>query len=105
MCGYPSRGDEKVVVHSDNRGAECCVRKGAARHEDHCMLVNAIWTHVLVRHMHVWVVRVGTHDNWADSPSRCEYSALKSVGAVQCKPRLADVYNIADTSAVVSRSC
>ena len=95
----------KVVIHSDNRGAECCLRKGVAKHEDHCALVNAIWTQALERGMQIWVVRIDTHDNWADSPSRREYSALQAVGAVQCRPCLADVYNISDTSTLVCRSC
>ena len=95
----------RVVVHSDNSGAEFCLRKGAAKRSDHCILVNAIWTHALARSMHLWIVRVGTHDNWADSPSRCEYSTLDLVGAVRCKPRHADVYSIDDTCAVVCRSC
>lgn len=82
----------RVIVHSDNRGAECCLRKGSAKQSDHCYLVNAVWAHALRKSMRLWIVRVPTSDNWADSPSREVYSALEVAGAIQCKPRLASCY-------------
>ena len=33
----------KVIVYSDNRGAEQATRKGTAREWDHCLLIHEIW--------------------------------------------------------------
>ena len=33
----------RVVLHSDNSGAEVAIRKGCARSHDHCQLVHAQW--------------------------------------------------------------
>ena len=37
----------KVVIHSDNRGAECGTRKGASRALDHSWLIHQLWAHFL----------------------------------------------------------
>ena len=92
----------KVVIYSDNTGAECCFRKAAAKHRDHAQLVNAMWTHAAICHMHLRIERVGTHDNWADLPSRSEYSTLQYIGAVKCQHKFANVYDLVDTSVLLS---
>ena len=60
----------KVVVWSDNRGAEGASRKGSAKAFDHCRLVHELWLHALQNQTHVWIERVPSHDNISDSPSR-----------------------------------
>ena len=37
---------------------------------DHAQLVHKQWTHVAEQGLNVYIVRVGTHDNIADLPSR-----------------------------------
>ena len=97
----------KVVVHSDNRGAEASMAKGAARSFDHCEIIHEMWTHAAVWHIALWVLRVGTEDNIADAPSRCavvsagpaslsaacavmlgrfDYTALVTIGALYKEP-------------------
>jgi len=93
----------RVIIYSDNRGAECCFRNGAAKHRDHSKLVNAMWTHAAVCHMQLRIERVGTHDNWADLRSRSAYETLELVGAIECQPKFAGVYDIEDTSVVLSK--
>lgn len=60
----------KVVVWSDNKGAEGASRKGNAKAWDHCRLVHELWLHAVQNQTHVWIERVPSHDNIADSPSR-----------------------------------
>lgn len=80
----------KVVIHSDNTGAEVrphvvahafallfCVlllqvafRRGSARSYDHAQLVHRQWLHAAVERLDIHVVRVATDDNLADLPSR-----------------------------------
>ena len=62
--------NRKVVVWSDNKGAEGASRKGSAKAWDHCRLVHEMWLHALQNHTHVWIERVASHDNISDSPSR-----------------------------------
>ena len=62
----------KVVVWSDNKGAEGATRKGSAKAWDHCRLVHELWLHALQNRTHVWMERVASHDNISDSPSRWE---------------------------------
>lgn len=78
----------RVVVHSDNTGAEAATAKGTAKQFDHCHLVHEMWTHAVMHHMALWVVRVATDVNIADAPSRFDYKALEAVGAVRVRPLL-----------------
>lgn len=59
-----------VVVHSDNTGSEAAIRRGTAVALDHAQLVHTQWTHIAEQGLRVHVLRVGTHDNVADLPSR-----------------------------------
>ena len=94
-----------VVIHSDNTGAECCFRKGAAKEFDHCSLIHNMWTQIARCHMNVWVCRVGTDDNIADLPSRFEYSALRFAGAQFVEPGFHESYESADAWAEFVRKC
>ena len=84
--------NRKVIIHSDNTGAECGTRKGRARAFDHCSLVHRMWIHIARLHAAVWVVRVPTDDNIADLPSRHEYALLRALTAEERKPILHDMY-------------
>ena len=64
LCG------RRVVVHSDNSGSEWALRRGCARRWDHAQLVHQQWLHALKMRLALHVVRVDTHDNIADLPSR-----------------------------------
>ena len=63
----------KVVVYSDNKGAEAATRKGAAKAWDHCQVIHEVWTQAFLNHTHVWIERVPSEDNISDLPSRSEY--------------------------------
>jgi hypothetical protein len=79
----------KVVIHSDNTGSEVClhcaessgtmfarrfaqaaIRRGTAVEMDHAQIVHEQWAHAAQLAIGVHVLRVGTHDNIADLPSR-----------------------------------
>jgi hypothetical protein len=85
-----------VVVHSDNTGSEvrtafaipkqcavahfplqAAIRRGTAVSLDHAQLVHTQWTQAAEQGLSLHILRVGTHDNIADLPSR-------GVGAVAC---------------------
>ena len=67
----------KVVVWSDNKGAEGASRKGSAKAWDHCRLVHDIWMHALQNGTHLWIERVPSHDNISDSPTRGAYEVME----------------------------
>ena len=85
--------NKKVVVFSDNTGAESATQKGRTKSWDHCLLVHEIWTHALCNHSHIWVERVPTKDNLADLPSREQYDLVKKLGAVWLEPKVASLYH------------
>ena len=60
----------KVVVFSDNTGAEAASRKGTASSWDHCQLIHEIWSHCLCNKTHIWIERVASEYNLSDLPSR-----------------------------------
>ena len=68
-----------VVIWEDNQGGECALRAGAARSEDHNLLVHAVWLLAARLRAALWVERVASDDNIADDPSREEYSLLEAV--------------------------
>ena len=82
----------KVIVHSDNTGAEATTRKGSAKTFDHADILHEVWTHAVLNHMALWITRVATEVNIADAPSRMDYKALQSVGAEFKVPRLEEKY-------------
>ena len=48
---------------------------------DHAQLVHKQWTHVAEQGLNLYIVRVGTHDNIADLPSR-EVRRMRKVATV-----------------------
>ena len=82
----------RIVIHSDNRGAECCIRKGIASTFDHCCLVHQMWSHMAALRVNAWITRVPTDDNVADLPSRGEYNLLRRMGAIRRAAWIAPEY-------------
>ena len=71
MCTFEHLiGGRRLVVHSDNSGSEWALRRGCAWRWDHAQLVHQQWLHALKMRLALHVVRVDTHDNIADLPSR-----------------------------------
>ena len=62
------------------------MRRGTARSWDHAQLVHEQWFQLAVLGTQVHVVRVGTHDNVADLPSRLDFKLLRSKGASEVAP-------------------
>ena len=82
--------NRKVLVWSDNVGAERCTLKGVAKEFDHSCLVHSIWLHAASLHASLYVSRVPTAANIADLPSREEYALLYDIGAKRVEPWLAN---------------
>jgi hypothetical protein len=59
---------------------------------DHAQLVHEQWTHVAEQGLGIHVLRVGTHDNIADLPSRRALGMLRAAGAEQFAPVLQSEY-------------
>ena len=98
LCTFKDKlANRKVVVHSDNTGAEAAARKGSAKHWDHAEIVHAQWLHAAVNHMFLYIKRVPTDDNIADLPSRREFTILRSKGAIEMEPLLEDEFLKAST--------
>ena len=73
-------------------GAEATTAKGSAKAFDHNQLVHEIWWHALKFDISLWVERVPSKYNIADSPSRFQYKLMHDLGATWCKPVLAELY-------------
>ena len=81
--------NRKVIVHSDNKGAEGAARKAMAKEWDHCRIAHEIWSLALRNKMHLWITRVASKDNISDSPSREEYGLMQELGATFVPPVVA----------------
>lgn len=89
----PELHQRKVVVYSDNKGAEAATRKGAAKAWDHCQVIHEVWTQALVNHTYLWIERVPSDDNLSDLPSRGEHALLAGrLGAQWRKPVIAPLF-------------
>ena len=73
----------RVVVWSDNTGAEAAAASGTARQFDHGCLAHCLWLRAAQLRIEMYVKRVPTKDNIADLPSRGEFGLLKWMGASQ----------------------
>jgi len=82
----------KVIVFSDNTGAEAASVKGSAKCWDHCNLIHEIWSHCWANRTHIWIVRVPSANNISDLPSREEYALLCRMDAVWRPPVVATLY-------------
>ena len=87
----------KVIVFSDNTGAEATVRKGSSRAWDQSKLIHEIWSLALLLKLHIWIERVPSDDNISDDPSREAYELLdaprpRGLGASWRPARLAKIF-------------
>ena len=71
---------------------QAAIRRGTAISMDHAQLVHKQWTHAAEQGLSLHILRVGTHNNIADLPSRNALTFLLSVGAVPVAPILRDSY-------------
>ena len=81
----------KVVVWSDNTGAESASRKGTARSWDHAVMIHDIWSMALRNNTAVWIERVGSDDNLSDLPSRESYLLMGALHGQWRAPLLPEV--------------
>ena len=64
------------------------VRRGTSRSWDHAQLVHHQWLQLAMLGVAAHIVRVGTHDNIADLPSREEFALLRARKAKEVAPIL-----------------
>ena len=83
---------KKVLIFSDNKGAEAMCRRGSGRSADQNKLVNMIWTHAVANGSHIWMERVASTENISDPPSREDYALMKAIGASWIEPKMAKFY-------------
>ena len=77
LCTFaPELHRQKVVIYSDNKGAEHSTRKGSAKSWDHCRIIHELWTQALRNHTYMWIERVPSEENISDLPSRGEYGLV-----------------------------
>ena len=81
----------KVVLYSDNKGAEGSTTKGSAKASDQNQLVHEIWTLALKLRIGLWIERVPSKDNLSDSPSRYEYDVLEMLRATWIWPKMPEI--------------
>lgn len=82
----------KVIVFSDNVGAENSAKRGSSKAWDHSCLVHSIWRRAALSKMSLWVERVPSESNIADLPSREEYGLLTKMAAQRVEPYLDDAF-------------
>jgi len=82
----------KVLLFSDNTGAELSVTKGSAKAWDHNKMIHSIWTQALEQKMRLWIERVPSKLNISDAPSRFRYDLLSELGAQWRKPVIANMH-------------
>ena len=78
----------RVVVWSDNTGAESASRKGTARSWDHAVMIHDIWSMALRNNTALWIERVGSDDNLSDLPSRESYLLIGALHGQWRAPKL-----------------
>ena len=71
---------------------QAAIRRGTAISLDHAQLVHTQWTHAAEQGLSLYVMRVATHDNIADLPSRDAFDMLRVAGAEELEPILQREY-------------
>ena len=71
----------KVILYSDNVGAEKATSRGSAKAWDHNHLVHQIWSLAYRHSIRLWVERVPSKYNLADCPSRGSTKILELLSA------------------------
>ena len=78
----------KLVIFSDNVGAQQATSKGRARSFDHTCIAHCLWVKLAKPKAEATVERVPTKENIADLPSREEYDLLLKIGSSWIEPIL-----------------
>ena len=78
----------RVILWSDNTGAETAAREGTAKQFDHTCLAHCLWSKLAQLKTEAFIRRVPSEFNVADLPSRGEYQLLQEIGASRVKARL-----------------
>ena len=82
----------RIVIWSDNTGAQAATSTGRAKSFDHACIAHCIWTELAQLHVEVHVARVPTDSNIADLPSRQKYGLLHALGSKEGEPKLSEVF-------------
>ena len=77
-----------VRIWCDNKGGEGALNARGAKASDHNLIVHGIWLEAIRNEIGMYILRVDSHSNIADDPSRSEYSLLRALGAKQVPPRI-----------------
>ena len=90
LSSFASRiTNRRIIVWSDNTGAEAAAKDGTAKAFDHACLAHCLWTRAAQLKTHMHIRRVPSKFNIADLPSREEYSLLNHL-AIQRLPASLD---------------
>ena len=93
LCSFEHLlGRRRVVIWSDNTGAQAAAGSGAARAFDHACLAHGLWVKFAHLRCLARVERVPTDENIADDPSRGEFGLLRQLGATRIVPRLDEAF-------------
>ena len=80
--------NRRVVIWSDNVGAEAAVRSGRASAWDHSRIIHSLWYLIARIGCGAWFDRVPSEENVADLPSREKYELLRLLEANFVTPQL-----------------
>jgi hypothetical protein len=94
----------RILLWSDNKGAELVTRKGSARRFDHTCLAHSLWTCLVRLKAEAFVRRVPSAFNIADGPSRGDVSLLGQLGAKEVPARLDGIFWAPGAWASISQS-
>ena len=100
--------NRRVVIWSDNVGAEAATRSGRAKEFDHASLAHCLWLKLAALRAEAFVKRVPSKYNIADSPSREEYGLLGITGALHVEAVMDEMfYNPSswDSLSLVGKAC
>ena len=76
----PMLANRRLIVWSDNTGAEAAAKHGTAKSFDHACLAHCLWTRAAQLSTHLHIERVPSKLNIADLPSREEFGLLERLG-------------------------
>ena len=93
LCTFGQRMKEMSVrVFCDNAGGEHALAAGAAKSDDHNVLIHSMWMVAMKLGLWLWVERDGKKDNITDLPSRESYDLLEKLGASWVPPKLSEAF-------------
>ena len=94
LCSFVQLlSNRRVIVWSDNTGAEAATKKGSAKEWDHSCIAHCLWTKAVQMRTQVHVERVPSKENIADLPSREEYQLMQTMGIQRVPAQLSDAFH------------